>query len=415
MPRRNALPSYRHHKPSGNAVVTLCGRDIYLGPHDTRLSHDNYDRVVAEWLAAGRVTPRDAQSALSIAELVNGFRKGASIPQSQTDSFKATMSVLVRLYGRSPANEFGPLALKAVRQQMIESGWNRRTINDRTHIVRRIFRWGVEQELIPGSILHALGAVSGLKAGQSDAPEPKAVQPVAVEHVEACLPHMPVMVADMVRLQMLTGMRPGELVIMRSGDIDTSGTTWVYRPSRHKTLHIGKSREIALGPQAIQIAQRYLKPQTTAFLFSPADSEQQRRDEAHARRKTPLGQGNRPGTNCQDVREFADHYDVPAYRLAIYRAADAAFPVPEAIARARGENEGQWKRRLAHRWNEVLAWREKHRWHPHQLRHTFATCVRKRFGLDHAQRALGHAHAKVTETYAQVGLEKAMEVAQAIG
>ena len=57
---RNSLPSLRQHKPSGRAVVTLNGRDHYLGPWpaddpapppQTRAA---YDRAIAEWLAAGR-------------------------------------------------------------------------------------------------------------------------------------------------------------------------------------------------------------------------------------------------------------------------------------------------------------------------------------------------------------------------
>ena len=35
------LPSYRHHKPTGQAVVTLNGRDIYLGKYHTRENSDH--------------------------------------------------------------------------------------------------------------------------------------------------------------------------------------------------------------------------------------------------------------------------------------------------------------------------------------------------------------------------------------
>jgi hypothetical protein len=43
---KRALPSYRHHKPSGQAVVTLNGKDYYLGPWGTKTSRDAYDRLV---------------------------------------------------------------------------------------------------------------------------------------------------------------------------------------------------------------------------------------------------------------------------------------------------------------------------------------------------------------------------------
>ena len=47
------LPSYRLHKPSGLAVVSIGGRDIYLGKHDTAESRQEYDRLIPEWLITG--------------------------------------------------------------------------------------------------------------------------------------------------------------------------------------------------------------------------------------------------------------------------------------------------------------------------------------------------------------------------
>ena len=47
-------------------------------------------------------------------------------------------------------------------------------------------------------------------------------------------------------------------------------------------------------------------------------------------------------------------------------------------------------------------------WHPHQLRHSFATRAREKHGLDAAQAVLGHKTARVTEIYAEkvAGLAK---------
>ena len=44
--RHLRVPSYRHHRPSGQAVVTLDGRDFYLGPWNSHASKDNYDRLI---------------------------------------------------------------------------------------------------------------------------------------------------------------------------------------------------------------------------------------------------------------------------------------------------------------------------------------------------------------------------------
>jgi len=49
--RTKEIPSYRLHKARGLAVVTLNGRDVYLGPYGSVESKAAYDRTVAEWLA----------------------------------------------------------------------------------------------------------------------------------------------------------------------------------------------------------------------------------------------------------------------------------------------------------------------------------------------------------------------------
>jgi hypothetical protein len=51
----DATPKYRKHKASGQAIVTLSGQDHYLGPHGTKASRLEYDRVIAEWIAGGRL------------------------------------------------------------------------------------------------------------------------------------------------------------------------------------------------------------------------------------------------------------------------------------------------------------------------------------------------------------------------
>src|SRR5678816_562 len=51
------VPSYRLHKQSGQAIVTLSGRDVLLGAHGTRASREKYTRLLHEWEAAGRRVP----------------------------------------------------------------------------------------------------------------------------------------------------------------------------------------------------------------------------------------------------------------------------------------------------------------------------------------------------------------------
>jgi integrase len=63
----------------------------------------------------------------------------------------------------------------------------------------------------------------------------------------------------MVRLQLLTGARPGEICAMRPTNV-TRGIdgVWTYRPASHKTEHHGRERRIFIGPQAQEILTPYL-------------------------------------------------------------------------------------------------------------------------------------------------------------
>jgi hypothetical protein len=65
------VPSYRRHRASGQAVVTLDGRDFYLGLYGSRASRAEYDRLIGEWLANGRRLPvqRSAIPDLTVIEL----------------------------------------------------------------------------------------------------------------------------------------------------------------------------------------------------------------------------------------------------------------------------------------------------------------------------------------------------------
>src|SRR5262249_19067848 len=120
-----------------------------------------------------------------------------------------------------------------------EKALSRGVINQRVRRIVRVFRWAVAEELVPESVHRALAAVPGLQQGRTDAPEGEGVKPVALEVVEATLAKMPAPVAAMTRLQLLTGMRAGEVMVMRAIDLNTSGPTWTYTPHRHKNSYRG--------------------------------------------------------------------------------------------------------------------------------------------------------------------------------
>ena len=105
-----------------------------------------------------------------------------------------------------------------------------------------MFRWAVENELVPPSTHHGLQSVRGLQRGRSEAKDYAPVRPVPDAWIEAVRPHVASPVRAMIDLQLLTGMRPGEVVQMRGCDLDVAGPIWFYRPSTHKTAHHGHER-----------------------------------------------------------------------------------------------------------------------------------------------------------------------------
>ncbi len=415
------IPAYRLHKPTGQAVVRLDGRDIYLGKHGTQPSREKYRRTVAEWLTVPLAPTASSPShppvtAPTVAEVILAFwrhaqahyRAADGTPSEELGNIKAALRPLRSLYGATQAKDFGPLALRAVRDEMVRSGLARTSVNARVDRIRRAFRWAASVELIPVSVVQALATVAGLQRGRTDARETDPIGPVSMDVVEATLPHLSRPVAALVRLQLYTGMRPGEACLMRGRDLTTGEDAWTYEPASHKTAHRGKRRLIPLGPKAVAVVNEFLTSDPNAYLFRPTDAVAEhhaRRSEARKSKPTPSETGKRkasPGS------KHSAHYRRHTYRNAIHRACDKAFPHPTlskiATRRLTEDQRG-----------ELATWREGHRWHPNQLRHTAATDIRTRFGLEAAQVVLGHSRADVTQVYAERDLEKARDVMREVG
>lgn len=388
--RPAAVPACFHHKASGQAAVKLAGQFVYLGPFGSEEAAQRYRRVIAEWQAKGCWAPARA---VLVKDLIAGYWQHAEVyyrkngkPTSELSVLKLAMRVLLSLYGDAPAADFGPLALKACREAMIAKGLCRSTINGYVSRIRQVFRWAVENELVPGHVHQALRAVVGLKRGRTLAKESVPVRPVDAGDMEAVVLLVSPQVAAMIRLQWLTGMRPQEVVQMRMGDLDRGGRVWLYRPKDHKVEHHGMDRVIPLGPQAQAVVAPFLKLDPLAPLFSPKEAEQHRRKAMRAARKTKVwrSHGNqerkrRRGSKDQPLR---DCYDTASYRRAVARGCEKAGIAP---------------------------------WSPNQLRHSAATRIRREMGIEVAQAVLGHRQLETTQVYAEVNQQRAVEAMERLG
>ena len=388
---RSRIPSYRLHSRSGQAVVTLNGHDHYLGVFDTPESHNRYEQLIAEWLANGRQLPSVEQpGSLTITELLAGYLSFAEIYYHRegqaTSEYVAVRDALkpVRsLYGTVRVRDFGPLALKTVREQMIKNGLSRKHINLRVNRIRRCFRWGVENELVPPSVLEGLRALAPLKKGRTSARETDPIGPVPLEHVEAVFPQVSRQVSAMIQLQLLSGMRPGEVCQMRPGNLDRTSNIWIYRPDTHKTDYRDLDRTVYLGPRAQAILIPFLDRAPEVPCFSPIEAEAERNAARRVARQTKMTPSQSARKPQQDPkRTKRTEYDTCSYRRAIeYGIKKAGVP----------------------------------HWHPHQLRHTCGTRVRADFGLDVAQIILGHQSCDVSQVYAVADRKRAIQVMETTG
>lgn len=227
-------PKYRHYKPKDLGVVRINGHDEYLGAYNSAESWEKYHRLIVAWLANGQqsaLVPATAENdtPLTVDQLILSYWRFAKShyvkdgkPTREVEAIRVSLRPLRALYGSTPAGEFGPKALKIVRQHLVDRGLSRRVVNDRIGRMKRLFKWAVAEELVPPSLYHGLQAVAGLTVGRSKARETEPVRPISDLYVAVVLPFVSPHVAAMLMLQRLSGMRAGELVLMRPGDIDTS-------------------------------------------------------------------------------------------------------------------------------------------------------------------------------------------------
>lgn len=367
------IPSLRHHKPSGRAVVTLNGRDHYLGVYGTEAAEREYNRVIAEWLAAGRVVVTRSPDVM-VKELAAAYLAHAKGRMGRDDYTHAKLSlrVAVDLYAERPARDFGPLALRAVRQRMLDTPNRfgkppaRSYVNKHVSHVVRAWKWAVAQELVPAPVYDALRCVPGLRAGEArDTPK---VRPPAVGALEAVLPHLGKVPRDLITLISLTGMRAGEASAIRPMDVSTHGIDpdgaqhhglWVYVPQSHKTAHRGHQRVIFLGHQAQRLLAPYLDRPADRYCFRPCEAVLH-----HTGKRKP---GER------------------------YRASSLGHALAKACKKAGV------------------------RFTLHQLRHSAGTSIRAAFGPEHSRAALGHKTIQANEVYSEIDRAKAAEVARKIG
>ena len=339
------LPKYSLHKASGQARVKYADKVTYLGKFGSPESHQRYAEFIARLPKAeerAAVEPVPGVGLLYVGECVVRFYQHAlgyyvhadGTPTSESETIRSALRPLTKdPFKTLPVAQFGPKKLKLVREEMIKLGWTRYTVNKSIATIKRAFTWCASEELVPADIAMGLKTVAGLKKNRSAAREKPPIGPVPDEVVDAVLPHLPELAADVVMVARHTGMRPSEPLEMTAAEIDrTDPTCWRYLPGQHKTSHKDKPRVVPIGPRAQEILLPYIVKAGTDRLF--------------------------PVTYAR-LRQW------------IHRGCRRAFPHPTLSEIPAGELTEIQRQ-------ELEAWHKSHRFNANQLRHAKATEIRER-------------------------------------
>lgn len=418
-------PQYRLHKPSQQAVVTLHGKDHYLGHHGSPESWQKYHRLLLQY-STTVVSPASVvqavsipeSSAITINELILRYWRHAQTyyvkngqPTSELDCLRHALGFLRRVAGSEAACLFGPRMLKSVRDAMlshpilrkrrdphtglvhreeIARGLARKVINKHISRIKRLFRWAVEEEILPVTVHQALLTVQGLRRGRNQGRERPRIRPVSDNDFQAVLPHLSPMLATMVQIHRLCGCRSQDILNMRSTDIDQNKRVWEYRPAHYKTEHLNddnnldQERVIYLGPKAQALLKPWLLENPLDYIFSPKRAVAARNHMRRLQRQVPLWPSHRHRNEAKrkEISAIRDCYDDNSYRRAVQRACLKA-----GVAT----------------------------WTPKRLRHSRLTEIRHLFGLEASKACAGHKEIGVTQHYAEQDKLLASRVMEDVG
>lgn len=304
MARPRTTDPKKYYLPRHGWRVMISGQCFNLG-RDEATAESKRIRLVAAWLAAGGpgAPPPDLRTLdpspadrlkvgdVAAAYLERGLRP--NLDHRQRRRIGRALDAVVDQFGGLPVADFGGPELKAVRKALLATTYrgrllSRNYVNSLVGCIKTAWGWLVSERLAPSGRLSEILAVSQLEEGDGGEETPDVLPPDPAS-VDAVLPHLPPAIAAMVRVQRLTGMRPGEVCLMRRCDLSTSpaevlhpanalptaafraggSLVWVYAPASHKTRRRGKPRLVALNVECQEILRPFLIDDPDVYLFRP--------------------------------------------------------------------------------------------------------------------------------------------------
>ena len=409
--RQCCFRDYRHHRASGQAVVSLGGQDFYLGPYGTKASKIAYDRLIGKWLAGGRqLASSNAAGDLTITELIARYWEFAKqhyrkdgLPTQEVSNIRYAIRPLRQLYATTPAREFGPLALKAIQQRFIRDGICRNQINHRVGKIKRLFMWAVSEQLVPASVFQALQTVVGTPSGSDR----------VWESPPCC------------RFPMKSLMLPSRI-------FPPLWPIWCDSIDSRAVDQAKSVRSVPATSTPATMSGFTSRPVTKRSIMAANGGSSSARKRRMCYVRTSCGR-SKVIASCRPSRKSdgATKSMKPAKRRCITATVQEVTGNESLVARPEtattrmpttGRFDVAWKKRTPLVWTAAV----KNginpedvqlitRWHANQLRHSVATSLCAKFGLEAARTVLGHADPKITLVYAEADFSKAAEVMKAVG
>ena len=368
------LPRLFRHK-SGRGCFKFRGRFYYCGSWPEGMKKPpaeveaKYTALV--WsLVGGRSESQPAVASLTLHDALAEFWIDCQARSpKEFAKYKRATSFLLGLCGGMPVEQVGPRRFLELQEFLVSRGYSRQGINKVVKLTKTALKWCVSRELFPVSQFEAIKTVGPLLAGKTIAPESKPRGMVSDPDIEATLHHLHPMLAAMVQIQRITGMRPGEVCAMTSGQIDRSEKgIWWYIPAKHKQTWRGEkhARVIGLGPRCQAILAPWLRFDPEEPLFQPRERVADHRAKLRAQRKTKVQPSQADRSKAQPKKQPGAIWTSASYCRAIHAACrEAGIPI----------------------------------WSPNQLRKAAAQTVCETVSVEAAADMLGHTDAAVTRKH----------------
>ncbi len=177
------------------------------------------------------------------------------------------LKYVIRRYRDKTALGLSPSDIEALKADMVEAGYRSRTINIMIVSVKRMYNWGVRQNLVENNQLSGVEKVSS-HVNAPDHVESLSMPPaMAKKCIELCRESQPL--GDICEALLWTGMRVGEITNVRWGDIDFSEPATLTL-HKHKTSdRTGRPRKIPLCSRVVELIEQQrtgdITPETHVF------------------------------------------------------------------------------------------------------------------------------------------------------